>query len=347
MCWFYHGHFQVVEAAAKEGATFVTHWFIGCEATHVICEGNLMLKYLQFNSNLVTPLWVMKTIREGHLQRLVQLSPDLARHVSILLDTPQYGQLLEDCSKSEGRRLLALCGPDHEENVQAEIQKRQKRINAAKATIRKHSGQFMQVCQNIPCSVTPVTLLESLCWSIAEPPSAAYFYSDKYGSSFLEPDPDPNMLEDISHENGREQRMLCVIPENETYASPMIDSEGKDVVFKGTFLTILFPIDRFGELGPSSRTFFSEKGFRRQQILDHIYTFYQEYLSSDEVDVAIHTDSKNAEKLRSVYFNKQTIELGCVPIKRAEFLGSRKKFQGLRRVGRENTSQLYELWLGV
>eukprot|EP00249_Psilotum_nudum_P021357 c28080_g2_i9 orf=1473-2414(+) len=86
---------KVVEAAAKEGATFVTHWFIGCEATHVICEGNLMLKYLQFNSNLVTPLWVMKTIREGHLQRLVQLSPDLARHVSILLDTPQYGQLLE------------------------------------------------------------------------------------------------------------------------------------------------------------------------------------------------------------------------------------------------------------
>eukprot|EP00249_Psilotum_nudum_P021351 c28080_g2_i2 orf=1383-2240(+) len=69
---------EVVEAAAKEGATFVARWFIGCEASHVICEGDAMLKYLGFNSNLVTPLWVMKTIREGHLQRLVQLSPDLA-----------------------------------------------------------------------------------------------------------------------------------------------------------------------------------------------------------------------------------------------------------------------------
>jgi hypothetical protein len=46
-------------------------------------------------------------------------------------------------------------------------------------------------------------------------------------------------------------------------------------VFRGAFLTILFPIDRFSELGPSSRTFFSEGGFSREQIIELIHSFYQ------------------------------------------------------------------------
>lgn len=33
------------------------------------------------------PFWVMKSVKERHLQRLVQLSADLARHVSVLLDS--------------------------------------------------------------------------------------------------------------------------------------------------------------------------------------------------------------------------------------------------------------------
>ena len=44
---------------------------------------------------------------------------------------------------------------------------------------------------------------------------------------------------------------------------------------KSHFLTILFPIDRFGELGPSARTFFSDGGFMCLQVLDMIYNFYQ------------------------------------------------------------------------
>jgi hypothetical protein len=52
-------------------------------------------------------------------------------------------------------------------------------------------------------------------------------------------------------------------------------SEKREVVFRGPFLTILFPIDRFSELGPSSRTFFSEGGFMREQILEFVHSFYQ------------------------------------------------------------------------
>jgi hypothetical protein len=116
-------------------------------------------------------------------------------------------------------------------------------------------------------------------------------------------------------------------------------------VFRGAFLTILFPIDRFVELGPSSRTFFSEEGFSREKILELIFTFYQAYLSMEEIEVAIHTDSKHADRLRSIYSSKDTEELGYVPMRRAEFLGSRRQFEGLKRIGQDNTGQMYDLLL--
>jgi len=52
-------------------------------------------------------------------------------------------------------------------------------------------------------------------------------------------------------------------------------SEKTEVIFKDSFLTILYPADRFSEMGPSSRTYFSDSGFTCLQILDYIYRFYQ------------------------------------------------------------------------
>ena len=54
-----------------------------------------------------------------------------------------------------------------------------------------------------------------------------------------------------------------------------ICSEKNAQVFKNHFLTILYPVDRFSELGPCSRTYFSDTGFTCLQILEFIYVFYQ------------------------------------------------------------------------
>ena len=51
-------------------------------------------------------------------------------------------------------------------------------------------------------------------------------------------------------------------------------NEESELIFKYHFLTVLLPIDRFAEMGPS-RTFFSYDGFTCLQLLDHIYAFYQ------------------------------------------------------------------------
>nr|GFB75909.1 BRCT domain-containing protein [Tanacetum cinerariifolium] len=60
---------------------------------------------------------------------------------------------------------------------------------------------------------------------------------------------------------------------------PLSEVEKNELVFKNHFLTILFPMDRFSEMGPSSKMFFSDSGFTCLQLLDNIYAFYQENMS--------------------------------------------------------------------
>lgn len=66
-------------------------------------------------------------------------------------------------------------------------------------------------------------------------------------------------------------------------------------------------------------------------------------MSKMEVELAIHTDSRHADRLRSVYASKEAAEHGYMEIKRVEFLGSRKSFEMLKRVPGDNNSNVYEL----
>lgn len=64
-------------------------------------------------------------------------------------------------------------------------------------------------------------------------------------------------------------------------------------------------------------------------------------MSADEIESAIHTDSRHAERLRAVYASKEL----TVTFKRIEFLGSRTSFEMLKRVAGDNNSNVYELLL--
>ncbi|KAI4377506.1 hypothetical protein MLD38_015118 [Melastoma candidum] len=124
---------------------------------------------------------------------------------------------------------------------------------------------------------------------------------------------------------------------------PLTESEKSELVFKQHFLTILFPVDRFSEMGPSSRTFFGQKGFTCLNVLDHIYKFYQENMSAAEIEVAIHTDSRHANRLRSLYASDESANHGFEEFKRVDFLGSRRSFEMLKRVVGDNNGNVYEL----
>lgn len=66
-------------------------------------------------------------------------------------------------------------------------------------------------------------------------------------------------------------------------------------------------------------------------------------MSVEEIEIAIHTDSRHADRLRSAYSSKEVTEHRHVAIKRIDFLGSRKSFEMLKRVAGDNNSNVYEL----
>ncbi|GER30608.1 BRCT domain-containing DNA repair protein [Striga asiatica] len=249
---------KVAEAISAEGAILVEQWFVGCNATHVVCEGPPVQKYLGHSSNLVTPYWVLKSAKEKSLQRLVHLSADLARYTGAMLDTLQHG-----VSKEEIDRVISSKDVPSPV-IEVSHAERKTRVNLAKDGVRKRRNRRMQTCQTPIRPITPGTLLDSICWSISEPTSTASIYT-----------------ESSSVENATEDHTSVFLDSKESETSfvnlsrPLTESEKSELIFKGHFLTIMFPVDRFSEMGPCSRTFFSNNGFTCLQVLDYIYAFYQ------------------------------------------------------------------------
>ncbi|GJV94946.1 hypothetical protein Tco_1546523 [Tanacetum coccineum] len=252
-----------------------------------------------FDPGRSQPLWVLKTVKETRPQRLVHLSADLARQIGMMLDNVQHGWGCHD------RKGIYTYGD----------------LERPRTFHSYHFTPDMYACQAPIKPLTPPTLLDSICWSISEPSSSASIYTDS------------EEAKTSINEDGKESDASFV-----NSSRPLSEFEKNEFVFKNHFLTILFPVDRFSEMGPSSKTFFSDSGFTCLQLLNNIYAFYQENMSRMEIELAIHTDSRHADRLRSVYASKEAAEIGYVEIKRIEFLGSRKSFEMLKRVPGENNS---------
>ncbi|RRT38835.1 hypothetical protein BHE74_00010148 [Ensete ventricosum] len=133
--------------ATIEGATFLNDWFIGCRASHIVCEGPSIRRYMGHANNLVTPLWVLKTAKEKCMQRLVHLSSDLAKQVSVMLENAQtagevvlvgYGASVHPVSKNS-RHSLA------EGRVNESLEERQKEVELAKLGVRSRRCRRIQV----------------------------------------------------------------------------------------------------------------------------------------------------------------------------------------------------------
>ncbi|GMI81361.1 hypothetical protein like AT2G26270 [Hibiscus trionum] len=317
---------KVLEVVSKEGATVVDRWFVGCGASHVVCEGKFVHRYIGHSNNVVTPLWVLKTAKDRSLQRLVHMSSDLAR---------QIGTVLENAQPRIRENNVANSTPSTRSiRRNATREERQQIVHLAKTGVRNRRSRRLQTCQTPKDPISPTSLLEPICWSISEPTSTASLFTDSLSG------------EDVSE---HQSVFFDAGDGNDSEASftnltrSLTESEKNELILKYNFLTILFPVDRFSEMGPSARTYFSNNGFTCLQILDHIYAFYQEEMSVHEIEAAIHTDSRHANRLRSAYSSSETVERGYTAFKRIDFLGSHKSFEMLKRVSEVNNSNVYEL----
>ncbi|KAI4377507.1 hypothetical protein MLD38_015118 [Melastoma candidum] len=319
---------KVVQTAIKEGATLANKWFAGCSVTDVVSEGMAARRYLGHCNNLITPLWLLKTAKENEAQRLVHLSVDLARQLGTLLDKCQIDDS-DEAMKENGNIVRDL----QSYSSKLSHEERQRIVEFAKNGVRNRRGRKMQTCQTPMRPITPSTLLDSICWSVSDPTSTACIYTDSRSSD----DGRPSVFFDAKTDSKESEASFANL------TCPLTESEKSELVFKQHFLTILFPVDRFSEMGPSSRTFFGQKGFTCLNVLDHIYKFYQENMSAAEIEVAIHTDSRHANRLRSLYASDESANHGFEEFKRVDFLGSRRSFEMLKRVVGDNNGNVYEL----
>ncbi|XVE97782.1 hypothetical protein REPUB_Repub03eG0048400 [Reevesia pubescens] len=320
---------KVIEATCKEGATVVDRWFVGCSASHVVCERNSIHRYIGHSNNIVTPLWVLKTAKDSYLQRLVHMSADLARQIGTVLENSLNGIVGEEnnvANFSQDTRSFRR-NASHEE--------RQQIVHLAKTGVRNRRSRCMQTCQTPIRPISPSSLLDSVCWSISEPTSTASIFTDSFSGEDVS---DHQSVFFDANGDGKDSGASFT-----NLTRSLTESEKNELIFKNHFLTILFPVDRFSEMGPSSRTYFSDNGFTCLQVLDYIYAFYQENMSAHEIEPAIHTDSRHADRLRAAYSSKEAEECRYVIFKRVDFLGSRKSFEMLKRVCGDNNSNVYEL----
>ncbi|CAH2060848.1 unnamed protein product [Thlaspi arvense] len=321
---------KVLKVGGDKGAKVIDSWFIGCNASLVVCEGALVQRYLGHANTIVSPLWVLKTV-ERHPQRLVHMSPDLARQLGLMLEKFEDGATKEK-----------IYGGGNQEASKFRSKSKQERketVNIAKTGVRRRRARHMKTCQNPIRRITQNSLLENICWTISEAASTATMFSDSCSSSGYINEP---VASDVQEEKDKGLDPVASFS-NSTRA--LTESEKAEVIFRDSFLTILYPADRFSEMGPSSRTYFSDNGFTCLQILDYIHRFYQENLPDHEIEVAIHTDSRHADRLRTVYCDKERSDDGYMVFPRIELLGSRKSFEMLKRVYGENNSNVYELMI--
>ncbi|KAJ0260230.1 BRCT domain DNA repair protein [Hirschfeldia incana] len=323
---------KVLKVAGDQGAKVIDTWFVGCNASLVVCEGASIQKYLGHVNTIVSPLWVLKTV-ERHRQRLVHMSPDLAR---------QLGSMLESLEDGADKEVLNISEEGNSQDVVPKVRNKSKEVrketvNIAKTGVRRRRARHMQNCQNPIRRITQNNLLENICWTISEAAATATIFTDSRTSSsgcITEP-PQPSVAEEG----------LDPVTSFSNSTRALTESEKTEVIFKDSFLTVLYPADRFSEMGPSSRTYFSDNGFTCLQILDYIHTFYQENLPDNEIELSIHTDSRHADRLRTAYCSKEASDDGYMVFTRIELLGSRKSFEMLKRVNGENNSNVYELMI--
>ncbi|XP_039025864.1 uncharacterized protein LOC120159312 [Hibiscus syriacus] len=320
---------KVLETVSKEGAATVDRWFVGCGASLLVCERNSIHRYIGHCNNIVTPLWILRTAEDRNMQKLVHMSVDLARQIGTVLENSQNHIVREENS------VVKFIQDTESFKRNTSRKERQQIVHLAKTGVRNRRGHHMQTCQTPIHPISPSILLNSICWSVSEPTSNASIYTDSFSSEDVS---DHQSVFFDANGDGKDTGASFM-----NLTRSLTESEKNELIFRNQFLTILFPVDRFLEMGPSSRTYFSYNGFTCLQVLDYIYAFYQENMTAHEIESAIHTDSRHADRLRAVYSSKQAVECGYVIFKRIDFLGSRKSFEMLKRVSWDDSSNVYKV----
>eukprot|EP00873_Tetraselmis_striata_P037344 jgi/Tetstr1/457608/TSEL_044175.t1 len=293
------------EALLAGGGREAAAAFLGSGATHVVCPPSGAGNWLSSGLHVVSPAWVLHSVRAGRTQRCVQLSLDVQRALpagapgaaeEVLPANGSPARKHGDTAAPIGHSAAAGVGRNQLDSLRSSREAREALLSGVAAEeSAPMAGRRRRVMR------TPPELLAGLDWAVTD-----------------DPDAKGAVLAD------------CVIP---------LD----DVAYSATSITLLLPQDRAGDLGHASRVIAAPGGeLSLLQLMRHVHEFYQEELGLEEQIQAMKAlgqgGSRAAELLRQAFLDMK-------PLRRAELLGSRCCCEGLFKISGDPMGTIYELQL--
>ncbi|KAK9840414.1 hypothetical protein WJX74_009524 [Apatococcus lobatus] len=235
---------RVHTAWVEGGGSLKRSAHLGKGISHVICTPEAASAWLGMGVSIVSPQWVLRSLKGGEPQRCLQISLDTLAH----LPAPS--------SQHAGIHPLTS-----EQIIHSTP-------SAAPQTLEQKRSQSMSSGW---AQMTPPMLLEGILWSVTADPGSALW--DRCPGSMQDgalgdiiPD-SPGADVDEATSAGLAQESL---------GAAMLAADMESIVYKAPSITILFPLDASGQQGHSAQcTAIEGAVLSRGQLLRIIHQFYQ------------------------------------------------------------------------
>lgn len=315
----------------------------------------------------MSPSWVIQSARLGAQQRCLKLSADAARSLPQTGTSPLSPPAVKPgcpihCTADATR-------PSADEDLQTEAARKNLLDSIIDGGINDESDSVNGYSSFSVSTCTPACLLTRVNWAVTEPPHTARTESSSGATTTTTtmlygviPDSDEEIDDEIvqiemgisatqaavadairdlaggAHDHQHLQGM------DEEYSEDhKVDPALYDVVIRGPrSLLLLLPTDGKAELAPSCRSIPLPKGcVTGYEILEHIYSFYEEELSLwQQVQLLI----ENPRAAVAVGVLRPAFLEGRA-VRRRELLGPRCGLEGLVKATREPSGGVYEVRL--
>lgn len=168
---------SVRDALEKGGGRCAEGGSLGRGVTHVVCQPEAALQWLSMGVAVVSPQWVLQSLRAGKQQRCLAVSADASRHLPAA----------SVASSGEGAEAGAAAGsgsipprrPTQEQQPQLSselLQSKEARQRVLSQLAGSGGGEAAAADAAAGAhqqAATPAELLAGVVWSVLEPPAAA------------------------------------------------------------------------------------------------------------------------------------------------------------------------------
>ncbi|PRW59970.1 BRCT domain DNA repair [Chlorella sorokiniana] len=376
---------RVAAALEQGGGRVAAGGSLARGMTHVVCQPDQALKWLSMGVGIVSPAWVLQSLRTGKQQRCLMVSADASRHLpaaSTATDgsTQQAagseagsgGGSSGSSMRTAGQQLSGDLLASKEARQQALLQLAGQGAAAAGGTRASTPGAAGPAMPggHRPAA-TPAELLVGVLWSVLESPHTARLEARCKARSAQEEE-EVVIIPDSEDEEEEQARLCCISASQAVVADVLCEAtEGadhpgdgsagaepaaaaaaawqQDVVLHGpASVTLLLPRDARGELGSDTRCFIVPAGRQgaRELTAAQLLGLVHSYYAEQLPPGEQLSLLQAYPAAEGAAAVLRPAFLELAALPRGDLLGPRCAFEGLRKATRDPAGAVYEVLLG-